>query len=128
MCLEPGRYIVEDAGLFLMEVIDVSQDTHSIFVNAGTYILPRFARNSLRFYNASRSLTHYNHKITIFGIVPSEEDILINNYNFSSRNEIGDKILVLNCGAYSYTFSTRFPYKIPPMICVDGASYTQKKL
>jgi diaminopimelate decarboxylase len=123
ICMEPGRYIVEDAGLFLMKIIDVNKEKSTCFVNAGTYVLPRFARNSLRFYNIDQSLSHYNKKITIYGIVPSEEDILIKNYNFSPTNEIGNKILVMNCGAYAFTFSTRFPYKIPPVVFIDGTSY-----
>jgi len=123
ICIEPGRYIVEDAGLFLMDIIQTAQDGKSFFVNAGTYVLPRFARNSLRFYNVNHPLSHYNHKVTIYGIVPSEEDILINNYNFSPINEIGNKILVMNCGAYAYTFSTRFPYHVPPVVYINGDSY-----
>ncbi len=123
ICLEPGRHLVEDAGLFVMEIIYLSENSSNLFVNAGTYILPRFARNSLRFYNVDQRISHYNKKITIYGIVPSEEDILVKNYNFSSVNEIGNRILVMNCGAYAHTFSTRFPYQIPPVVLIDGASY-----
>ena len=128
ICLEPGRFIVEDAGLFIMEIIHTSEDKSSFFVNAGTYILPRFARNSLRFYNVDQNLTHYNHRTTIYGIVPSEEDILMKNYNFSPINEIGNKIMVMNCGAYAHTFSTRFPYRIPPVVSVDGTSFETSHL
>ena len=123
ICIEPGRYIVEDAGLFLMEIISTSDDGHSFFVNSGTYNIPRFARNSLRFYNIDQPLSHYNHKTTIYGIVPSEEDILMKNYNFSSKNEIGNKIVVMNCGAYAYTFSTRFPYHVPSVVYINDSSY-----
>lgn len=119
ICMEPGRYLVEDAGLFLMEIISTNENGHSFFVNSGTHNIPRFARNSLRFYNVDQPLSHYNHKTTIYGIVPSEEDILIKNYNFSNTNEIGNHILVLNCGAYAYTFSTRFPYQVPSVVYID---------
>ena len=121
--MEPGRYIVEDAGLFLMEIISTSDDGHTCFVNSGTYNIPRFARNSLRFYNIDQPLSHYNQKTTIYGIVPSEEDILMKNYNFSSKNEIGNKIMVMNCGAYAYTFSTRFPYHVPSLVYINNGSY-----
>ncbi|MBN2154969.1 MAG: hypothetical protein JW776_02875 [Candidatus Lokiarchaeota archaeon] len=126
--MEPGRYIVEDAGLFVMEIIDVSEEGGSFFVNAGNYILPRFARNSLRFYNTNQPLSHYNHRTTIYGIVPSEEDILVKNYNFSSNNKIGDPILVLNCGAYALTFSNRFPYRLPPIITICDSHYEMHQI
>jgi diaminopimelate decarboxylase len=125
--LEPGRYVVEDAGLFVMKIINVAKDGNSFFVNAGNHVLPRFARNSLRFYNVSQELSHYNHKTTIYGIVPSEEDVLINNYNFSPINKIGDYIIVLNCGAYAHTFSNRFPYYFPSTVSIDGSSYKINK-
>ncbi len=123
ICIEPGRYIVEDAGLFLMEIISASDDGHTCFVNSGTHNIPRFARNSLRFYNVDQPLSHYNHKTTIYGIVPSEEDILMKNYNFSEKNEIGNKIMVMNCGAYAYTFSTRFPYHLPSLVYINDGTY-----
>ena len=123
ICMEPGRFIVEDAGLFLTKIVSTCDDGHSFFVDTGTYNIPRFARNSLRFYNIDQPISHYNHKTTIYGIVPSEEDILVKNYNFSSINEIGNKILIMNCGAYAYTFSTRFPYRIPPVVYINNGSF-----
>ncbi|MCP4763036.1 MAG: hypothetical protein GY870_14770, partial [archaeon] len=50
---EPGRYFVGDAGLFLAEVINVCEDRWA-FLNVGNHICPKFARCSLRFYNASQ--------------------------------------------------------------------------
>jgi len=121
---EPGRYIVEDIGVFIMNLIEVSDCSHSLYVNAGTNFLPRFARNSLRFYNADQPISHYNNQVTIYGNIPSEEEILTKNYNFSSINHVGDHILVLNCGAYCITFSNRFPYKKPKIVFIYGSSFT----
>ncbi|MHA1870805.1 MAG: hypothetical protein ACTSU2_02720 [Promethearchaeota archaeon] len=119
---EPGRYIIGDAGFLITKIInikDLNTMKKVIFLNAGTHILPRFAKNTLRLYNLNIGLKHYNTPIDFYGIIPSSEDIIAKNYNFSSNNKIGDDILILNCGAYSLTFSNRFPYKFPDIYLLD---------
>jgi len=88
-------------------------------VNAGGYILPRFAKNAHRIYNLNHSLKNYNTPINIHGITSSDTDILAKNYNFIKNSSLGDKLLVTNCGAYSLTFSNRFPYKFPQIVFID---------
>jgi diaminopimelate decarboxylase len=120
---EPGRFIVGDTGIAIIEIINKFPKRKLIYVNAGGYILPRFAKNAHRIYNLNRSLKNYNTPINIHGITSSDTDILAKNYNFIKDSTIGDKILVTNCGAYSLTFSNRFPYKFPQIVFVDKKSH-----
>lgn len=120
---ELGRYIVGDAGCCVMKITDIGVKdniSNQIFVNGGNHILPKFAKNPMRFYNLNHEIEHYNFPVDIYGIVPSEEDILAKNYNFTDKSTIGDYVLAINCGAYSHTFSTRFPYREPELIIVDN--------
>ncbi len=120
---EPGRYIVGDSGVCMMKIINIALDRSYFFVNAGNHILPRFAKNPIRFYDINKPLKNYNTPVHIYGIVLSDEDILVKNYNFSSYFSLGDIILAINCGAYSYTFSNRFPYEKPHSILIDGEKH-----
>lgn len=120
---ELGRYIVGDAGGCVMKIIDIykkDNKSNQIYVNGGSHILPKFAKNPMRFYNLNHDIEHYNFPVDIYGIIPSEEDILAKNYNFTEKSKIGDYVLATNCGAYAHTFSTRFPYNEPEIIIVNN--------
>lgn len=120
---EPGRFIVGDTGVAIIEIINNFPKRKLIYVNAGGYILPRFAKNAHRFYNLNHTPKNYNTPITIHGITSSDIDILAKKYNFVKDCSIGDKIMVTNCGAYSLTFSNRFPYKFPQIVFLDKKNH-----
>ena len=120
---EPGRHLIGDAGVCITKIIDISKDQQSLYVDSGNHILPKFAKNALRFYNINKNVKNYNFPVNIYGIIPSEQDVLIKNYNFNANNNVGDHILVINCGSYSLTFSTRFPFKHPKIVWIDGENH-----
>ncbi len=120
---EPGRYFVGDTGIFIAKIINVSPDRW-IFLNIGNHICPKFARSSLRFYNASQIEKPHKYKTSIAGIIPSEQDVLVKDYFFTETLREGDVVLVLNVGAYNLTFSTRFPYALPKIYLIKDESST----
>jgi len=118
---EPGRYFVGDAGIFLTEIIKITDDRW-IFLNIGNNICPKFARCSLRFYNASKIDASHKFKTSIAGIIPTDQDILVKDYFFTQALEEGDIVIITNVGAYTLTFSNRFPYLLPPIFLVSGTN------
>ena len=118
---EPGRYFVGDAGLFLSKIIKVSEDRW-IFIDIGNHICPKFAKCSLRFYNASLIDEPHKYKTSIAGIVPTDQDVLAKNYFFTEKLREEDNVIITNTGAYCLTFSNRFPYALPTIILVKGES------
>ncbi|MHA1933490.1 MAG: diaminopimelate decarboxylase family protein, partial [Promethearchaeota archaeon] len=72
---EPGRYFVGDSGFFLTKVVNVNEDRW-IFLDIGNHICPKFAKCSLRFYNASQINEPHKYKTSIAGIVPTDQDVL----------------------------------------------------
>jgi diaminopimelate decarboxylase len=118
---EPGRYFVGDAGLFLSKIIKVSEDRW-IFIDIGNHICPKFAKCSLRFYNASLIDEPHKYKTSIAGIVPTDQDVLAKNYFFTQKLREEDNVIITNTGAYCLTFSNRFPYALPTIILVKGES------
>jgi len=114
---EPGRYIVGDAGLILAKVVTVTDDRW-IFLNIGNHICPKFAKSSLRFYNASKIEEPHKYKTSIAGIIPTDQDVLAKDYFFTNDLQEEDIVMVTNMGAYNLTFSNRFPYLLPNIILV----------
>ena len=120
---EPGRYIVGDAGLIIAKVIRVTDDRW-IFLNIGNHICPKFAKSSLRFYNATKIEAPHKFKTSIAGIIPTDQDVLAKNYFFTDDLKEGDKVIITNIGAYNLTFSNRFPYPLPNIILVKDKVVT----
>jgi diaminopimelate decarboxylase len=116
---EPGRYFVGDSGMFITKIVKVNEDRW-IFLNIGNHICPKFARCSLRFYNASQINEPHKYKTSIAGIVPTDQDVLAKNYFFTKNLKEQDFVLVTNTGAYCLTFSNRFPYPLPKIVLVKG--------
>ena len=116
---EPGRYFVGDAGIIICEIIKILENRW-IFLNIGNNICPKFARCSLRFYNASKINSSHNIKTSIAGIIPTDQDVFVKNYFFTKDIDEGDKVFITNVGAYTLTFSNRFPYTLPPIFLVRG--------
>jgi diaminopimelate decarboxylase len=121
---EPGRYFVGDAGLFLAKIIKVG-DGRWIFLNIGNHICPKFARCSLRFYNADRIEEAHKYKVSILGNIPTDQDVLAKDYFFTEKLNEGDKVIITNAGAYTLTFSNRFPYSLPNIFLVKDNKITQ---
>ena len=121
---EPGRYFVGDAGLFISKIVKVDEDRW-VFLNIGNHICPKFARCSLRFYNASQINKPHKYKTSIAGIIPTDQDVLAKDYFFTENLRKGDKVLITNTGAYCLTFSNRFPYSLPKILLINNKSLKQ---
>ena len=121
---EPGRYFIGDAGIFIAKVIKVSEDRW-IFLDIGNHICPKFAKCSLRFYNASKINEPHKFKTSIAGIVPTDQDVLAKNYFFTNDLKENDIVMVTNVGAYTLTFSNRFPYTLPKIILVKNRTISE---
>ncbi|MHA1641329.1 MAG: diaminopimelate decarboxylase family protein [Promethearchaeota archaeon] len=116
---EPGRYFVGDAGIFITKIINVLENRW-IYLNIGNNMCPKFARCSLRFYNATLIDSPHKYKTSIGGIVPTDQDVLVKDYFFTKKLKRGHVILITNVGAYCLTFSNRFPYPMPKIYNIIG--------
>lgn len=124
---EPGRFIVEDTGFCIAEVIRVDPIHKVVFLNIGNNYIPKFMKSSLRFYNATRITETPNTPFDFMGNIPSDQDILIKNYNFTKSVSRGDIIVIANVGAYALTWSTRFPYSFPNILFLSKTKINEYK-
>ncbi len=118
--LEPGRYLVGDSGVFITEIVKI-EDDRWIFLNVGNNVCPKFARCSLRFYNVSQISFPHKYKTSIAGVIPSDQDVLAKDFFFTETLKKGDIVMITNVGAYSLTFSNRFPYILPIILLIKDS-------
>ena len=116
---EPGRFIIGDAGFCLARVYKYNARFATVFLDVGNNFIPKFMKASLRFYNASRITESTKFPVDFMGNIPSDQDILIKNYNFTPNVQADDIVLIANVGAYALTWSTRFPYPLPSVIFLN---------
>ncbi len=115
---EPGRYIVGDAGIILSSVYLWDEIERWAYLDAGNHICPKFSKAAFRFYNVSRPMEPNEFKTNLGGILPSDQDVLAKNYFFTEKVGVGDIVAILNAGAYTITFSNRFPFPFPPIVWI----------
>ena len=117
---EPGRFIVGDTGFAVASVIKYDKNHKTAFLDIGNNYIPKFMKSSLRFYNISKIFEAPNKPIDFMGNIPSDQDILVKNYNFTPSIQTGDYILIANVGAYALSWSIRFPYPNPSIILIGS--------
>lgn len=122
--LEPGRYFVGDSGLIIAKIVNKT-DNRWIFLDIGNHICPKFAKCSLRFYNASHINSPHKYKTSIGGIIPTDQDVLAKDYFFTKEFNEEEIVLITNVGAYTLTFSNRFPYGLPNIFLVKNKDIEQ---
>lgn len=124
---EPGRFIVGDVGFCLARVFRIDPTSHTIFLNVGNNLIPKFMKSALRFYNVSKIIDKPNMAWDFMGNIPSDQDILVKNFNTVDTVEKSDLYLIANVGAYSLTWSTRFPYHFPNILFIAQHSLISDK-
>ncbi|MFX0019183.1 MAG: diaminopimelate decarboxylase family protein [Promethearchaeota archaeon] len=122
--LEPGRYFVGDSGLIIAKIVNKTENRW-IFLDIGNHICPKFAKCSLRFYNASQINSPHKYKTSIGGIIPTDQDVLAKDYFFTKEFNEEEIVLITNVGAYTLTFSNRFPYGLPNIFLVKNKDIEQ---
>ena len=119
--LEPGRFVVGNACVFLSKIIDIRtiNGKKCLVLNVGIHQIPKFGKGELRFLIANDVKSSYNANFSIIGPLPTETDILRRNYNLSNHVNINSPIAILNAGAYTFSMWRRFCTDYPRVISID---------
>ena len=118
--LEPGRYVVGNAGLLLASVTSV-KDSYSKFIgcNAGMNVLLRPALYGAYHHvlldgkiNASLARSGYMHgkkeKVSICGQICENTDIIARDRKMPLGIKSGDTLILCDAGAYGFSMSSNY--------------------
>ncbi|MGC8787238.1 MAG: diaminopimelate decarboxylase [Anaerolineae bacterium] len=122
MVLEPGRYLVAEAGTLLATVTDVKRTPHRIFVgiDSGFNHLIRPAMYSAYhpIVNASR-VRGEEEVITVAGNLCESGDVFARDRKLTVCEE-GDVLAILNAGAYGFAMSSNYNARPRPAEILVG--------
>ncbi|MEX2717771.1 MAG: hypothetical protein Q6353_004795 [Candidatus Sigynarchaeum springense] len=130
ICFEPGRYIAGDAGALVASMLHVFKDDDGsrwALLDIGMDVLTRFANSHYRFFSLEHPEAPHGFPISFQGRVPTEQDVFGKGVHFIKEAVAGEHVLLLNCGAYSTTFSMRFSFEQPPTVVVDAGKCVLEK-
>ncbi|BAU44092.1 diaminopimelate decarboxylase family protein [Leptolyngbya sp. O-77] len=107
--LEMGRYLVCEAGMYLTEVLDIkeSQGKRFAILNGGVHHLYRTPamQNASKFLRVLGKESSDTMPTTIAGQLPTPIDVLVRDALLPVDLEIGDRLVIRNCGAYGFNHS-----------------------
>jgi diaminopimelate decarboxylase len=127
ICFEPGRYIAGDAGALvatMLHVFNGDAGERWALLDIGMDVLTRFANSHYRFFSLEHPNAPHGTPISFQGRVPTEQDVFGKGVHFVKEARAGEHVLLLNCGAYSTTFSMRFSFEHPKTVVVDGEQFS----
>lgn len=108
--IEPGRYLVAEAGILLGKVtqIKIKNNTKFIGTNIGMTDLIRPALYSAIHPIYFKDYNHTKELVTVVGQICESSDILIRNVLVDNTIKIGDSIIVENTGAYGIVMASGY--------------------
>lgn len=127
LCLEVGRFLVGEAGLFLTRVIDVKRSRGTTFVVTESGI-SGFARPAMSWAQQhpcsllGKATKRKTEPCTVVGPSCMPSDILCENVDLPMPEE-GDVVVMHNAGAYGLTMSMPGwgSFRMPREVLCDGA-------
>ena len=127
--IEPGRWIISEAGITLYTVENVKALTGITFiaVNGGMSDNPRYALyqaeyNAVRVKNFDEPANYNDTQVSIVGKCCESGDILIENAKIQSV-KAGDIIALYNTGAYTFSMSSTYnKLQRPAVVFVENGT------
>lgn len=116
---EPGRYIVKNSTMVLTRVLAVKK--RGIVVDGGANIIGDDALYDWEFVpilNISKPSFDFK-KVRVFGSLCDPSDVFGFSY-FGEKAKVGDLMVILNLGAYTFSWSRRFIKPIAPYIVLNS--------
>ena len=112
--VEPGRYLVADAGVIQTEVVLISQksyadDTRWVYLDCGKFGgLAETMGEAIKYRLRTSGRSNSRMPVILAGPTCDSADILYENtvYHLPTDLRQGDRIQILSAGAYTYTYSS----------------------
>jgi diaminopimelate decarboxylase len=127
LVLEPGKFLVSEAGYFLAEVsqIKTNYGTHFAHINAGFnhFIRPMYyeAVHNISVLGSNNGQSQKSYEVVGY---LCETDTFARGRTLPKLNE-GDVLVFHNAGAYSFSMASQYNMRLRPaeVLMLDGESY-----
>lgn len=121
LILEPGRYLADDATIFITKVINktTSQNRQVLTADAAITMLPLTYYRPQIIKVFSKNLNEKTNPMVdsiVYGSTCKEDDILYKSQ--LPRAEIGDYLVYYVMGAYNQSMSSNFIFDKPKLYCI----------
>lgn len=106
--VEIGRYLVGEAGCYLTDVVDIKESLGQKFIilNGGVHQLLRTSmKKASKYMEVLGRNGNQTQKATLGGKLPTPLDIMVEDVEVPEDIEIGDRLVIYNCGAYGFNHS-----------------------
>ena len=106
--VEIGRYLVGEAGCYLIEVVDIKESLGKkfIIVDGGIHQLLRMSmKPASKYMEVLGKKGSQTVRATLGGKLPTPLDIIVEDLQVPEDIEIGDRLVIYNCGAYGFNHS-----------------------
>lgn len=109
LAIEPGRYLVNHAGLVKTKVIDKKSidNTSWCYVDAGgNMLIPNSHARYAIAYPLNNISMDKNYSISVGDCITSPAHVYVSDVGFSVVPGVGDILILSNCGAYTDVYSS----------------------
>ncbi|NJL57769.1 hypothetical protein HC928_23545 [bacterium] len=107
--VEIGRYLVCEAGYYITDVVDVkrSQGQRFVILNGGIHHLYRTPamQNASKYLQVLDKENSPYSSATLAGQLPTPIDVLVRDLLLPDDIQVGDIVVIRNCGAYGFNHS-----------------------
>ena len=127
---EPGKYLVSEAGYFLVKVNVVKQTTSTVFVGVDSGLNHLIRPMLYNAYHKIENISNTNGRQRIYTVVGyiCETDTFGHNRKLYEVHE-GDVLAIFNAGAYCYSMSSNYNSRYRPaeVMIFEGKDYLIRK-
>jgi diaminopimelate decarboxylase/aspartate kinase len=120
--IEPGRYVVAEAGILLAKVTQIKGKGDASFVGVATgmnsLIRPALYGAHHDIVNLTRIEDHDTLMCDVVGPICETGDVLGHSRAMPRRTQEGDVVLIATAGAYGASMSSNYNLRAPAEECV----------
>lgn len=119
LLLEPGRYLLNDAAVCVGQVLTRKYNAGRrwVLTDAGSHILP--LRENVEYYVLPARLNRGGERSRVGDSLCIPSGVFPGTFPLGNI-KVGDKLVVMNCGAYTFSLARHFGGLAPAVAVVDG--------
>lgn len=118
LVLEPGRFIVGDAGFLATTVLDVKVRAGrvDVIVDAGTNLLIPVASAKYRLVFPPGPANGEGVRLDVVDGITNPRNVIVRGAYLSTIPGRGDRLVLGSCGAYTTSMASFWVYDVPPVL------------